>query len=407
MSNQIRPYKVAVTEEAINTLRSKLQAATLPGEVEFSDDWDQGTPRSEIARLAKYWGDGFDWRAQEAEINRLPQFMTTVELDGFGQIDMHFVHQKSEKEGSIPLLFSHGWPGSFLEVDKIIPLLTRDADGPPFDVVAPSLPNFGFSGGSRRRGFGIAQYAEAMHKVMLSLGYNKYVTQGGDWGFKVTRFMGIQYPNHCLASHLNMILANEPDMLKHPKEYAQYNSVQQTATEKQFAERTAWFMQEGLGYNILQSTKPSTIGFALADSPVALLAWIYEKLHDWTDNYPWTDDEILTWVSIYQFSTAGPAASARIYYDIQNSAARPFSDQVLEYNDKVLLGLSYFPKDIHLPPLAWGRTLGPVVFEGLHESGGHFAAHERPDQLVKDLRAMFGAQGGAASVAALFAGTKG
>jgi hypothetical protein len=229
------------------------------------------------------------------------------------------------------------------------------------------------------------------------------VTQGGDWGFKVTRFVGIRYPEHCLASHLNMVLANPPQLMKNPLQYLKYHLLPQTAVEKRFLERTEWFGQDSFGYNVLQSTKPSTIGFALADSPVALLSWIYEKLHDWTDNYPWTDDEILTWVSIYQFSTAGPAASARIYYEIQNPTAKPFSDQVLDYNPKARLGLSYFPRDIFVPPKTWGRTLGPVVFENVHADGGHFAAHERPEQLVGDLRKMFGKEGGASSVATLFA----
>jgi hypothetical protein len=154
---------------------------------------------------------------------------------------------------------------------------------------------------------------------------------------------------------------------------------------------------------MLQSTKPSTIGFALADSPVALLAWIYEKLHDWTDSYPWSDDEILTWVAIYYFSRAGPAASARIYYEIQSHSKKQFSDRVYEYNGAVKLGLSYFPQDIFVPPRTWGRTLGPVVFEAAHTEGGHFAAYERPELLAGDLRKMFGKGGGAYSVAEKFA----
>jgi pimeloyl-ACP methyl ester carboxylesterase len=218
------------------------------------------------------------------------------------------------------------------------------------------------------------------------------VTQGGDWGFKVTRFIGIRYPEHCLASHLNLVLAKPPREDGSSQGDTSQISDAQAALEKKWQERTDWFAQEGMGYNILQSTKPATIGFALADSPVALLAWIWEKLHDWSDDYPWTDDEILTWVSIYQFSTAGPAASARIYYDVQSAAARPFSDQVLEYNEKVPLGLSYFPKDIFIPPMSWGRTLGPVVFEGVHDDGGHFAAHERPEALARDMREMFSSE---------------
>jgi hypothetical protein len=242
-------------------------------------------------------------------------------------------------------------------------------------------------------------------RIPLKLSDIHTVTQGGDWGFKVTRFIGIRYPEHCLASHLNMVLARPPQLSKNPLQYLKYQLFPQTAVEKQCLARTEWFEKDSFGYNILQSTKPSTIGFALADSPVALLAWIYEKLHDWTDSYPWTDDEILTWVSIYQFSTAGPAASARIYYEIQSHARKAFSDQVLDYNPKTKLGLSYFPRDIFVPPKTWGRTLGPVVFENVHVDGGHFAAHERPQELVDDLRKMFGSGGGASSVAKVFGST--
>ena len=170
-----------------------------------------------------------------------------------------------------------------------------------------------------------------------------------------------------------------------------------TKYEKAALARTDWFAQEGCGYNEIQRTKPQTLNYGLADSPTALLAWIYEKLHDWTDAYPWTDDEILTWVSIYWFSTAGPAASTRIYYEVSHAA--DFSTSALgAYIPHVKLGLAYFPKDLSVPPKSWGRTLGPVVFERQHPDGGHFAAHERPEALVGDLNAMFGRGGGAYGV---------
>lgn len=167
--------------------------------------------------------------------------------------------------------------------------------------------------------------------------------------------------------------------------------------EKTGLARTQWFVQEGSGYNEIQRTKPQTLGYGLADSPVALLAWIYEKLHDWTDDYPWTDDEILTWVSIYWFSTAGPAANTRIYYEVGHATDLDRST-LGEYIPHVKLGLAYFPKDLDIPPKLWGRTLGPVVFESQHADGGHFAAHERPEALVDDLNKMFGKGGGAYGV---------
>jgi hypothetical protein len=201
------------------------------------------------------------------------------------------------------------------------------------------------------------------------------------------------YPEHCLASHLNLIVATKEDV----KPYLESSDISLTQQEKDGIARTIWFQDEGMGYNLEQSTRPSTIGFALADSPVALLSWIYEKLHDWTDSYPWTDDEILTWISIYQFSVAGPEASARIYYEATH-AQKELTGKRLDYNGKVKLGIGYFPRDICVPPSDFGRKLGDVVFERKHKDGGHFAAHERPELLVADLMEMFGAEGGAKDV---------
>ncbi|KZZ93279.1 Epoxide hydrolase [Moelleriella libera RCEF 2490] len=396
----ITPYKIDVPDAAIKSLKEKLAVSQVPSEVDFSNDWAYGSPRNDVLRLAKYWQDGFDWRAQEAALNAsMPQFQTTVEVESFGELKIHFVHKESVRAGSIPLLFCHGWPGHFLEVAKILPLLTENTKGPSFHVVAPSLPNFGFSDGVKQRGFSIPQYAQVCHKLMLKLGYNKYVTQGGDWGFIITRLMGALYPGHVLASHINFIRARGPPQLtKNPLLYLQHKLLPLSAFEKRGRERSQWFQNEGYGYNVEQGTRPSTIGFALAD-PVSLLAWIYEKLHDWTDDYPWADDEILTWVSIYQFSTAGAAASARIYYESRH-AGLDVTAKGFDYLADTALGTSYFPKDLSLPPFTWGRTLGPVVFEKAHDDGGHFAAYERPDKLVEDIRTMF--EGGAKYVAEQF-----
>lgn len=214
--------------------------------------------------------------------------------------------------------------------------------------------------------------------------------------------MGLQYPDHCVASHINLILAHKPPQFKKsPFLYLQHALTPYTEQERQGLKRSAWFQSRGFGYNLEQGTKPSTLGFSLADSPVGMLAWIYEKLRDWTDDYPWTDDEVLTWISIYQFSKAGANASVRIYYESRNTAKEKML-QAAGYIPRVLLGQSYFPKDLSVTPLAWGRALGPVVFQKLHASGGHFAAHERPKELVEDLQAMFGKGGGAYSVTQSF-----
>ncbi|KAM4055826.1 alpha/beta hydrolase fold domain-containing protein [Hirsutella rhossiliensis] len=403
MSHQVRPFKIAVPDAALERLRSKLAAATFPAEAGFSDDWNAGAPLRDVQRLAEHWRDGFDWRAHEARLNKaLPQFTTPIAVDGgFGELELHFVHRRSSREDSIPLLFCHGWPGSFLEVIKILPLLAEPKDGgPSFHVVAPSLPNFGFSEAVTKRGFGLAQYAECLHRLMLKLGYHQYVTQGGDFGFFITRMIGLRYPEHCLASHVNMLVVR-PSLpgalwlgIRHALGWT-------SALERAGLSRSWHHLLEGSGYSVLQATKPATPGLALADSPVALLAWVYEKLHHWTDEYPWTDDDALTWVSVYQFSTAGPAASLRIYYELSHGSREQIG-KVIGYVPRVPLGISRFPKDLLVLPKAWGSLSGPVVFDAEHTEGGHFAAYECPDVLVADLRSMFSSRGGANDVARRF-----
>lgn len=395
----IKPFKISVPDSDLERLRNKLSDTAFPQDVDFSDSWDYGAPLKDLKRLSSYWQNGFDWRKAEAKLNaELPQYTTSVAVEGFGDIEVHFVHQQGTGSASIPLLFCHGWPGSFLEVVKILPLLTNPSDPgqPSFHVVAPSLPNFGFSGKITKKGFGPPEHAVVCHELMLQLGYDKYVTQGGDWGYIITRLMAIEYPKHVLATHLNFVRVTKPPAFTEaPAQYLKHAVLPYSAAERAGVERTQWFLKKGYGYNLEQSTRPHTLGFGLADSPVALLAWVYEKLHDWTDSYPWTDDEILTWISIYAFSTAGPDASVRIYYENFNNGGY---DRGNEYVANIPLGLSYFPKDLVVPPSTWGYTLGPVVFEKRHEDGGHFAAYERPEKLVEDLRTMFGKNGGAESV---------
>lgn len=390
----IDPYTITVPDTELEKLAQKLSVASLPDELDDAS-WGYGASLADIKRLTQYWKDGFDWRREESKINELPNFRTAIEVDGFGSLDIHFVHQKSNVEKAIPLLFSHGWPGNFLEVSKLLPLLSGGGEeAPAFHVVAPSLPNFGFSSGVTKKGFSLSQYAETFHKLMQKLGYTKYVTQGGDWGCMITRIMGLLYPDHVLASHINMIRGGKPTWTSHPLLALQHALTPYSSRDRSGFARTAWFMNEGSGYRLQASTKPQTLGYALADSPVGLLAWIYEKLHDWTDKYPWTDDEILTWVSIYWFSTAGPAANLRIYYEASKDTARGRlrSEQ---YIPRVKLGLAHFPRELSVVPKTWGRTMGPVVYESDNESGGHFAAWEKPEAIARDLKRMFGKGGGA------------
>lgn len=270
-------HTIAVPEARLKDLNQRLSLATFPDELDEAG-WDYGAPLKDVKRLTKYWVETFNWRQVESRLNELPNYQTSVTIDGFGDIELHFIHQPSSPD-AVPLLFCHGWPGSYLEVSKMLPMLAGNASGVKFAVVAPSLPNFGWSSGVRKKGFGIAQYAEACHKLMQKLGYVKYVTQGGDWGYYVTRAVGILYNDHCLASHINMIRATPPKWSSHPLLALAHAVTPYTEDEKKGLDRMNWFLNEGSAYRLLQSTKPQTIGYALTDSPVALLAWIYEKLH--------------------------------------------------------------------------------------------------------------------------------
>jgi pimeloyl-ACP methyl ester carboxylesterase len=386
----VKPFNIYVPQAKLDHLKQKLELVDLPDEIAGAE-WSQGPPLSEIKRLVEAW-KGFDWRAAEKGINEQPNFATTISVEGFDPLNVHFIHEKSEKPNAIPLLFVHGWPGSFLEALKLKDLLSK---APPsdfqFHLVAPSLPNFGFTNGVTKPGFGLAQYAEICHELMMTLGYRRYVTQAGDWGFWITRAIGFRYPEHCIASHYNMVFAKAPSWTRHPLLALRHAISSYSTFEKQGLERSRWFAATSRAYNALQSTKPQTLGYALADSPVGLLAWLYEKLRDWSDDYPWSDQELLTFVSVYWFSTAGPAAAQRIYYAVSNEQDPRFTyDAMLEYIPRVKIGLTFNPKEIEIFPKVYGRTLGDVVYEIENEHGGHFYAHEHPEWLARDLHRMFG-----------------
>ncbi|KAF9267373.1 alpha/beta-hydrolase [Marasmius fiardii PR-910] len=372
MSGEV-PFKISVTDEQLSLLRKKLDLTTFPDELEDSG-WKYGVPLKDIQRLVERWKNGYNWRSEEAKLNaELPQFTRIIYVEGHGSLNIHYVHQRSDVAAAIPLLFVHGWPGSFIEARKILPLLTQSSSKhPSFHVVALSLPGYGFSEAPSKPGFRAVQYAEVGNKLMLELGYPEYVTQGGDWGFMVTRHIAEVYgAAHSKAWHTNMPSGIPPTFSREPLLYIRHLLIPYTAAEKAGLAR-----------------------YSLADSPVGLLAWIYEKLVNWTDDYPWTDDEVLTWISIYHFSRAGPAASVRIYYEIlqdRETLAKVFKP-------KIPFGVSHFPKELNATPRLWTRTVGNLVFEAEHSTGGHFAAYEKPKSLVGDLRKMFGKGGPAYGV---------
>ncbi|SJL07287.1 related to epoxide hydrolase [Armillaria ostoyae] len=349
------PFSISIPDEKLELLRKKLELTTLPDELEDSG-WKYGVPLGDIKRLVARWKDGFDWRAQEAILNEeLPQFTRDIQVQGHGTLNIHYVHQKSPVVDAIPLLFIHGWPGSFIEVRKILPLLTASSpDYPSFHVVALSLPGYGFSQATKKQGFKTGQHAEVGNKLMVSLGYDKYVTQGGDWGAIITRKLSSVYGGaHSQAWH-----SKAPD-------YLPTSFISPTHAYALYGNR-----------KVRITTNQMTIGYSLADSPVGLLSWIYEKLVNWSDSYPWDDDEGDVDLGIHLLS----------------------EDRVLTKEPTIPLGLSYFPKEVRCYPRLWSLTEGNLVFESEHTSGGHFAAHEKPHELVDDLRKMFGKDGPAFGV---------
>ncbi|KAK7040657.1 hypothetical protein VNI00_009563 [Paramarasmius palmivorus] len=370
-------FKIAVSNETLDLLKRKLELSRLPDEIDDAG-WDYGVPLADIRRLLARWKNGYDWRKYEEILNEeLPQFTRDIEVEGHGVLNIHYVYKKSVVQSAIPLLFVHGWPGNFLEVRKILPLLTANVPGQPsFHVVAFSLPGTGFSQGTKKKGFELKQYAESVHWAP--------VTQGGDWGGAITHTMAVAYG----GTHVKAWHTNSP--MLYPRVFSPPEGIdpsKYTPQDLQILERKQWFQQKASGYSQQQSTQPQTIGYSLADSPVGLLAWIYEKLVTWTDGYPWEDDEVLTWISIYWFSRDGPAASTRIYYEV--TKARGFAPGP---TPTIPVGHSFFPKEIVISPKSW-YTDKHIVFSEQHERGGHFAAHEQPEELVTDLRKMFGKGG--------------
>ncbi|KAG6830679.1 hypothetical protein H0H87_007410 [Tephrocybe sp. NHM501043] len=330
ISNEV-PFYIAIPDSELSLLQQKLALAVFPDELEDAGV-AYGAALPDIQRLVHFWKNGYDWRKHEAALNEeLPQFTRDIDVEGFGPINIHYVHKRSTVEQAIPLLFVHGWPGSFIEVRKILPLLVEASpEHPNFHVVALSLPGFGFSAGPKKKGFALNQYAE------------------------ITRRMARLYgPEHIKAWHTNFPCTSPPSLkrplllISHLLSYLPFLGY--TEREKNGIKRTIEFLSSGSGYFAIQSTRPQTLGYGLTDSPVGLLAWIYEKLAASVANgEPFSDDEILTWISIYYFSRAGPTASFRIYYEVINSEGR----NVLSETERttIPLGHSYFLNEaISLP----------------------------------------------------------
>ena len=374
MSDQIVPFRIAATNEQLEDLKRRLRATRWP-ERECVDDWTQGLPLAYAQEVASYWLEKYDWRAREALLNRFLQFKT--EIDGLG---IHFIHVRSPHADAMPLVVTHGWPGSIVEFHKVIePLTNPTAHGgdsaDAFHVVCPSLPGYGFSDKPTRKGWNVQRIARAWSELMPRLGYRRYAAQGGDWGAAVTTCIGIQDQVNCVGIHLNMPIAR-PD------------SATKDLTEKEKSAIAAMqhYNDWDSGYSKQQSTRPQTLGYALSDSPVGQMAWILEKFWSWTDcdGHPenvLTRDELIDNVMLYWLpGTAG--SSARLYWE----SFRSFPTDPVA----VPTGCSIFPKEISRTSRRWAeKRYAKLVYFNELEKGGHFAAFEQPEAFVREVRACF------------------
>lgn len=376
----IRPFTIHISDEDIADLKSRLARSRLPDELSGTE-WSYGTNTSYLAELLSYWQHEFDWRAQEAQLNRFDQFVT--EIDG---LDIHFIHQRSPHPNATPLLITHGWPGSIVEFHKIIePLTHPELHGgdvnDAFHVVAPSLPGFAFSQKPSAPGYNPEKMAHILAALMQRLGYEKYGAQGGDWGGIINRIVAARYPDNVIGLHSNFVLANPPSD-------ADVRAATPAADLARREQRQA-FMANETAYQQIQGSKPQTLGVGLNDSPAGLAAWIVEKFHGWSDlpsgdpEEKFTKDEMLTNISVYWF-TQSITSSARIYFE---NRAVPMTEP-LGFVTVPTAG-AIFPKEIYLTPRLWAEQSYNIVRWTEMPQGGHFAALEEPELLLTDIRAFF------------------
>lgn len=375
----MKPFQINIAQETLDDLRMRLAHTRWPDEIEGTG-WEYGTNLSYLKELVAYWQAGFDWRAQEAALNRFAQFRT--EIDGLG---LHFIHERGRGERSLPLLLSHGWPDSFYRFYKVLPMLTDpEAHGgkaeDAFDVVVPSLPGYGFSDRPTRKGVGQEKTATLLNRLMTeTLGYERFGAHGGDVGSGITERLATAHARSLVGIHLldvpywHLFTAPPDDPSKAEQQYLE--------TGQQ------WSMTEG-AYAMMQSTKPQTAAFGLNDSPAGLAAWLVEKFQSWSDcggnvETQFTKDELLTNLTIY-WATETIRSSFTPYFEQEENppenAWKPLD---------VPTGIAIFPKDIVPAPRAYAERLYNVQRWTEMPRGGHFAALEEPELFVEDLRAFF------------------
>jgi len=371
----LAPFTFHASQGALDDLKLRLQQARLPDR-ETVAGWSQGVPLAKLQALVEYWRTGYDWRRCEAKFNGFPQYRT--QIAGLG---IHFLHVRSPHVDAMPIIITHGWPGSVIEFFKVIePLTNPTAHGgraeDAFHVVAPSLPGFGFSDKPAERGWNVDRIARAWAELMRRLGYSHYVAQGGDWGAWVTTRLAQQHSPGLLGIHLNM-----------PLVYPQTIPATLQPAEQRAVESMNRFQSDGLGFFLVQETKPQMIGYALADSPVGQFAWIYEQFYEHTDNNgdpesALTRDEMLDDITLY-WLTDTAASSARIYLENADLGANA---GVVD----LPVGYSAFPREIYCPLRSWAEACYPkLIYWHELDRGGHFAAFEQPALFTEELRACF------------------
>ncbi|MCS3763113.1 epoxide hydrolase family protein [Bradyrhizobium centrosematis] len=381
----IRPFRVDIPEEALVDLRRRIAATRRP-ERETVDDGSQGVQLATFEEILRYWATGYDWRKAEARLNALPQFMTSI--DG---LDIHFVHVRSRHPNALPLIMTHGWPGSVFELLKTVGPLTdptsyggRAEDA--FDLVLPSIPGFGFSQKPKVAGWGPDRIARAWSQLMRRLDYTRYVAQGGDWGAAITNAFARQAPAGLLGIHVNLPATLPTEVAKVLASGASAPA-QLSAVEREAYETLAVFNKKYRAYAAIMGTRPQTIAYGLADSPAGLAAWMF----DYNNGEPQrllARDEMLDDVTLYWLTNTG-ASSARIYWETNGqsillSAAQKTSEISLP------VAISVFPQEVYRAPETWARRAYPnLIYFNQVERGGHFAAWEEPELFSRELRSAF------------------
>jgi len=373
----MREFRVEVPETELDDLRERIARTRWP-EPATSPGWTQGVPLDYARELCNYWVREYDWRRCEAELNALPQFRTGLDGGGDDTVEVHLIHARSPHPGALPLLLTHGWPGSVVEFLDVIEALTNPPDPrDAFHLVVPSLPGYGFSAKPTVPGWGIERIATAWAQLMDRLGYDRYGAQGGDWGSLITSALGTGAPENLVGIHLTMPLAERP-----PDAEAQ----PLTDTEKEAVAARETFQKLGTGYSSEQSTRPQTIGYGLLDSPSAQCTWIVEKFWDWTDcaGHPEnviSRNRLLDNVMLYWLPGNG-ASSARLYWE---SFKRRRMDEV-----PVPTGVTQFPQELVRLPRHWiERRYTDLRHWSEPKTGGHFASLEQPEVFVDELRTFF------------------